>query len=149
MPRGVPVNQVLHCKKCEGSQFTSISELRKHQWAVHANTFDNLRKAARAASTKAPGAPKKGQFRCAVCGKRFDSMANVQRHNWKAHRSTRMVAVRRRYSAQRQLPAVPLVHNGDMKVADLLAELRHQQKFIDDVISLISGIVTRHQEKTQ
>lgn len=139
MPRGIPGQPYLHCRKCEGLKFATISELRKHQWAEHSETFANLRKAAREVN-KLP--KKKGQFHCTICGKRFDSQANVQRHNWKAHREQR-VSVRK----AKDLPAVARAHrNGDMKVADLLGELHHQQKFIDDVIALISGIVARHQE---
>lgn len=135
MPRGVPEKAYLHCRKCEGSKFASISELRKHQWAVHKETFANLAKALKA--------PRK-TMRCTKCGLKFKGQGPLQRHYWATHKDGAAHSVR-----ELELPIPVARHNGDMRVSDLLGELKGQQKFIDDVIALISGIVERHKETAQ
>lgn len=141
MPRGIPNQPYLHCKKCEDLEFASISELRKHQWETHPDTFAKTKKAL----TGGARLPKDGFWRCTMCNRKFDSMSKMQKHRWKAHREELA-------NGRAKLPAVPLAAvpaNGDMRVSDLLIELKSQHKFIDDMIALISGIVARHQKEAQ
>ena len=107
--------KMLHCKKCDGQAFRTISALRKHQWAKHAETFKNTL----VAMTRAP----KG-----AAAKR-----------WKPKRGRpRKVLVKLQVSPNGQQP--PLL------ARDLLAQLQTQQRFLNDVVSLVSGIVTQHEE---
>lgn len=114
MPRGIPAKSTVACRKCAGSQFTSISELRRHQWERHPEMFHNLQKAAQKAL----------------------------RHP--AVRKQRAEAVKRYHKARRKalLPLAPAL-NGDMRVSELLVELQSQQRFMNDVVALISGILAR------
>lgn len=107
MPRGIPV-RYLHCKKCEGKKFKTISDLRRHQWAQHTETFDNLKNASKTKTLR------------------------------------KQLSVRQ----FKRAPPLRLAHvNGDMRVSELLGELKGQQKFINDVVALIEHFMSKHQEK--
>lgn len=42
MPTGIHEGPV-HCKKCNGKAFKTVSDLRKHQWKDHPDSFAKLR----------------------------------------------------------------------------------------------------------
>lgn len=108
--------KMLHCKKCDGQAFRTISALRKHQWAKHAETFKNalvaMTRASKRAAAERQDKPKRGR--------------------------PRKVLVKLQVSPNGQQP--PLL------ARDLLAQLQTQQRFLNDVVSLVSGIVTQHEE---
>lgn len=49
MPTGHHEGPV-HCKKCNGKAFPTISALRKHQWKEHIETFATLMEASKTAN---------------------------------------------------------------------------------------------------
>lgn len=118
MPTGIP-RKYLHCRKCEGSKFETVSDLRTHQWSVHPETFDALRFAA----------------------KKVNQDPAIQ-----ARKKAKMRAYYRKLKKKRALIKAPVVKliketaNGDMRVSDLLTELKRQQKFISDMVSLIESM---------
>ena len=145
MPTGIP-DRKLCCKQpgCEGSKFTTISELKKHQWSHHPQIFEAvgrpLKNKRKSMSGLIRGTP---EYRA------VDAYNKRMRNRMKkAERLSETKAVT-------VLPRTPV--NGtpvngtsqlppEMRVSDLLAALKKDQKFIADVIGYISGIAARHPE---
>ena len=106
---------MIHCRLCDTRPFRDISTLRKHQWAAHAELFAKTRK-----SLQSPAVRKK--------------RAAGLRH----------AAARRKLSVVR-LEEVPKRPNGRMLASELLTQLQSQQRFLNDVVSLVSGIIAQHE----
>jgi hypothetical protein len=116
----------IHCKKCDGRAFSSISALRKHQWAEHREVFANTGKPA----PKEGGGP--GSY-------------------WaKLSAEERQVEMARRQQVRRAKALVKLEPqpNGraPMLASELLTQLQSQHRFLTDVLGLISGMITQHEE---
>lgn len=101
---------MVHCKKCGGIGFQSMSALRKHQWKEHTETYDNLRAAA----------------------KKIDRKAIAK------------AIKRRQHKALAKLEVLTNGH-GPLSAAQLLMKLQEQQKLINDVVSIVSGVIAQHE----
>jgi hypothetical protein len=123
-----------HCKKCDGRAFRDISALRRHQWAEHRESFDNLKRAARN-SSKAAAPKKKGG------DPYWSKLSAEQRHVEMVRR--RQV---RRAKALVKLEPSPNGQRPPMLASDLLTQLQSQHRFLADVLGLISGMITQHED---
>lgn len=101
-----------------------------------------------------PGFPLKKYFVCRKCeGSKFKTFSDLRKHQWARHREVfakldlQRTAIRKKSKRAALVPMVSL--NGDMRVSDLLDELTVQQRFITDVVALVSSILERHQAKKE
>lgn len=101
---------MVHCKKCGGIGFQSISALRVHQWKTHPESYDNLRLAA----------------------KKIDRKAIAK------------AIKRRRHKALAKLEVLTNGH-GPLSAAQLLAQLKEQQKLINDTVNIVGGLIAQHE----
>lgn len=95
---------------------------------------------------------------CKKCGGRaFKDISSLRRHQWADHpeqfNHLRQAATRAKAAATRRGKALvklePAVPNGKppMLASDLLTQLQSQHRFLSDVVSLISGIISQHEER--
>lgn len=97
-------------------------------------------------------------IKCRKCpGSKFKTVSALRTHQWAEHRkmfdklknSTKTVKTARDALSVREFkqapPAVPLAPNGDMRVSELLGELKGQQKFITDVVNLVEHLAMKRQ----
>lgn len=94
---------------------------------------------------------------CKKCGGRvFRTISALRKHQWAEHpehfehlrlAATRSkAAVTRRSKALVKLEPSPDGRKPPMLATDLLTQLQSQHRFLSDVVSLISGIITQHEE---
>lgn len=95
---------------------------------------------------------------CKKCGGRaFKDISSLRKHQWADHRESfknLIVAahkVDRKAVYRQHKPLVklePVAPNGKrpLLASELLAQLQSQQRFIGDVVSLISGLISQHEE---
>jgi hypothetical protein len=122
------------CKKCPTIPlFHSVSELRKHQWAAHADAYKKVRKTlkSRHGAGLKPGTPEHDAWRAKISASR------------RAQHTSNSVRAYRAKAAE----LITASANGRMTVDDLLEEFQSQRKFLDDVISLISGMRGQHTKR--
>ena len=127
----------IHCKICgtEEATFTTISDLRVHQWAAHKERY------AKMMITRKNGRPHGAAWRKKISEARRKGIAARK----KAGEPVQAVSVRA-YKKNTQA-ALTAAMNGDLKISDFLEELKEQQKFISDVVSLVEGFAAQRQEK--
>lgn len=99
-----------NCRKCENTKFTTINDLRKHQWSEHRETFAKLIQAGQKHNKK------KGKW------------SKEQRARYKATMALR---------AQHEV----YVNGTPMSAAQLLDKLKMQRNFMNDVVSLVEGLI--------
>lgn len=94
---------------------------------------------------------------CKKCGGRaFQDISSLRRHQWAKHPEhfahLRLAATRSKAAATMRAKALvkleSVVPNGKspMLASDLLTQLQSQHRFLGDVVSLISGIISQHEE---
>ena len=140
MPNGP--DGFIHCKLCgesEDVKFTTISDLRKHQWAAHKERYAKLSKPA--PSKKRPHGP---EWAKKISAGRRKGIAARKKAGLPAQSVTSVRAYR--VTAEKAIQAAV---NGDMKVSVLLDELKEQQKFLNDVVGLIEGFVQQRTERKE
>jgi len=102
---------------------------------------------------------------CRRCQDRpqFDTIGELRKHQWAAHpetykktikamiKSRHPLAVRKkigegvhRHYTARRVASVKLLGNG-LLASDLLKELQGQQKFMNDVVALVSSLIAQHE----
>ena len=111
-----------HCKKCDGLEFHSISELRKHQWSAHREQYAKV-----TTSTARQAQLKKWREQSKARRDKAKALVVNARQVVEAHRRGKNG------------------YRAPMLATDLLAQLQTQQKFVNDVVSLISGMIAQHE----
>ena len=169
MPKGIYTRKASRCKQpgCEGSKFTTISKLRAHQWRYHPQMFDKLR--ASTSVGRPVGRPSNKRKSMAGLIKGTPEYRAADSYNKRLRRVQRLEAEGlSETKALSVLPPTPvnfttkkgevrLIRNGmsapqlpsgmnDMRLSDLLAEVKKDHKFLAAVIDYISGIAARHPE---
>ena len=124
------------CKDCS-KRFSSIGKLSQHRWKYHPDSINS-------------------KFRCQRCLLIFDNLSKLRVHQWEHMKEDGWV----RKKKQRLLPAPktvrdlrvatgPVLSNGEMTVSQLLVKLREQQKFLNDSVSMIDGILTHYNKEVR
>ena len=145
MPNKIP--KILNCKRCpEGTSFDTISELRKHQWAVLVESFKNLRKAARKTNSDSRRFSKTKRYHCSQCSHISVGAKAMLKHSWK-HRhedSNELVPTVRELKTNGSASQVNMPGGfKDMPVSELLQKMLDQRNFLDQMASYIKGLTTK------
>jgi hypothetical protein len=99
------------------------------------------------------GVPK-GKVNCKKCGKTFPSFSPLRKHQWAFHREIfnnlrKPETIKKRIASLREAKLAklngsgPQVAKGELSALELLDKLKEQQLFMNNVVSLISGILNR------
>lgn len=112
MPAGVP-NGVVHCYRCN-TEYANFSELRKHQWAAHPKKY----KARRNSFSWSP--EQHAKYRATIAAKKLGKELTVRQ-------------------------VIGVYNNGtpkpEMTAKELLDKLVSQRDFMNDVCSLVEGLM--------
>ena len=92
----------LHCKLCNGKEFKTTSDLRKHQWSEHRDLYKNI-----------------------GGGKGWSKEQHAKFKNTLALKKALQVG------------------NGNLSGQDLLERLKEQQRFINDAVALVEGLLEK------
>lgn len=121
MPAGHKPPTKFRCRKCDNVSFTTITDLRKHQWSTHREAFAKLMEAGKLANNKK------------LKGRRSKGSSRWSKAQMAKYKST---------MALRKQQEVYL--NGTqnlMSAAQLLDKLKNQRNFMNDVVNLVEGII--------
>lgn len=142
------------CRKCD-LVFKNMSDLRKHQWANHGETFKKLTESRKKKAPPVMSSWKRehGKFKCHTCGHVSKGRKAMMRHAWthqdfgrKAIKQSKEIIVKAdntvRALKNGSLPdTINVPTFKDIPVSQLLEKMLKQRDFLNDMASYIKGVL--------
>lgn len=125
------------CNKCpEGTVFKTMSDLRKHYWVTHRESFKRLQEVNRNRSKLVKGET----IKCKICKKVFVTKQRLYAHRFDVHGK----------GAERKKALILSVQNGhkELTARELLSQFKIQQTFLNDMITLMERTIESHDKQT-